>query len=430
MTDIRRYSLAAVVLLVVLRLAIGWQLLYEGLWKISTLNSSKPWTAAGYLKNSVGPMRDSFREMAGDPDELGWLDYDTVATRWKQWAGEFKQHYQLDDKQSAALSRLLFGTQSKVGDRKAFSERLVKLPLEGDMLAAFNRRKSVIWFDEKAQRLHIDGEKLLDPTEKAVIESLVKGRTDQDAQIYLAAVNKAYDRQKKGLGFLRKLSGAVRGNPELLGIRLKGWEDTQQLGKIDQYREQLAEYEADYAKARTESEWNHLSYTWGKIQSLRSELTGPVKAMEAEMKDQAIALLTVDQHANGPVPKPWTALRISDTLTIIGLTSLGAMLIFGLFTRFAAAAAAFMLFNFYLAMPPLPGVPPIPGPEHSFIVNKNLIEVFALLAIATLPSGKWFGMDGLLGVFFGKWREDKKLGSGKAVTLASGDEPEVSAATT
>ena len=49
MTDTRRYSLAAIVLLVVLRLGIGWQLLYEGLWKVDTLDSPRPWSAAGYL---------------------------------------------------------------------------------------------------------------------------------------------------------------------------------------------------------------------------------------------------------------------------------------------------------------------------------------------------------------------------------------------
>ena len=57
MADIRRYSFAAVVCLVILRVGIGWQLLYEGLWKIDTLSSPTPWTSDGYLKSSQGPMR-------------------------------------------------------------------------------------------------------------------------------------------------------------------------------------------------------------------------------------------------------------------------------------------------------------------------------------------------------------------------------------
>ena len=69
-----------------------------------------------------------------------------------------------------------------------------------------------------------------------------------------------------------------------------------------------------------------------------------------------------------------TSLRTVNNMTIAGLTILGALLVLGLGTRIAALAAAFMLFNFYMAMPPWPGVPEVPGPEHSFIINKNGIQ--------------------------------------------------------
>jgi hypothetical protein len=45
-------------------------------------------------------------------------------------------------------------------------------------------------------------------------------------------------------------------------------------------------------------------------------------------------------------------------------------------------------------------VPQPPGPEHSLFVNKNLIEVIALLAIAALPTGSWFGLDSLVRKLF------------------------------
>ena len=47
-------------------------------------------------------------------------------------------------------------------------------------------------------------------------------------------------------------------------------------------------------------------------------------------------------------------------------------------------------------MPPFPGLPEAPGPDHSFIVNKNIIMAIALLAIALMPTGQWFGVDSLL----------------------------------
>jgi hypothetical protein len=46
-----------------------------------------------------------------------------------------------------------------------------------------------------------------------------------------------------------------------------------------------------------------------------------------------------------------------------------------------------------MAMPPWPGVQEIPSIEHNLIVNKVLVEALALLAIATMPTGKWFGLD-------------------------------------
>ena len=63
-----------------------------------------------------------------------------------------------------------------------------------------------------------------------------------------------------------------------------------------------------------------------------------------------------------------------------------------------------MLISFYLVVPPWPGVPQPPGPEHSFIVNKNLIEALALLAIAAMPTGSWFGLDGIFRWIFRRKR--------------------------
>lgn len=399
MTDFQRSSVAAVVLLVILRLSIGWQLLYEGLWKVNTLSSTRPWTSAGYLKAAEGPLRDTFRSMAGDPDELGWLDYDNVSARWDDWASRFRTHYALNDRQTAALNRLLDGAAQKVGDREVFSENLAKLP-EG--IDSLNVSSKIIWFDESTGKLHVDARMFLEPGEKARLESLVEGRTDAEAAAYRESLNRLYDRQKKGMGARQKLLGLLKGNPELLGN-----EEWQRLGKLEQYREQLANYEKKRAKARTDFQWEHLNHDWSKLQALRTELTGPVKALEADLKEQAQKLLDTNQFARGALPEPWTPLRVTDLLTILGLTILGGLLILGLLTRFAALMAAFMLFNFYMAMPPWPGIPEPPGTEHSLIINKNLIEVIALLAIAALPTGQWFGLDGLLGRFLRRKQQNE-----------------------
>jgi uncharacterized membrane protein YphA (DoxX/SURF4 family) len=72
-------------------------------------------------------------------------------------------------------------------------------------------------------------------------------------------------------------------------------------------------------------------------------------------------------------------------------------LLLGLLTRPACLAGAGLLLLFYLAMPPLPGVPDPPRAEgHYLFINKNVIEMLALLVLATTRSGTWFGLDGLL----------------------------------
>jgi hypothetical protein len=59
---------------------------------------------------------------------------------------------------------------------------------------------------------------------------------------------------------------------------------------------------------------------------------------------------------------------------------------------------------FYLSMPPWPGLPAAPMAEgHYLFVNKNLIEMLALLCLATTRSGCWAGLDGLL-QFLNPWR--------------------------
>ncbi len=392
-----RNSLTAAVFIVALRLAIGWQLFYEGIWKLDTQDTVRPWTAAGYLKNAQGPFRDLFRSMAGDPDELDWLDFDTVAARWDRWARDFRTHYRLSDRQAKKLDQLLNGAHGRLGDRPVYaSDELDRLP-EGidDLNQAARVSEKIVWYDPEKKRLYVDGRRHLSAAEKQRLLDLVRdedapaaGAPEEQKAAFRAAVEKVDARQKRGIGFREKLAGALKGNPDLLGN--EAW---QRVGRKSEYQTRLARYERERKRAATAFQWDHLQDDWEKIQTLRAEITGPVKALDQEFREAAMKLLTVEQMQRGPVSEPASVLAWSDFATMWGLTVLGLLLIAGLFTRLAAVLAAVMLFSFYLAMPPFPGVPELPGPEHSLIVNKNLIEVIALLAIAALPTGRWFGID-------------------------------------
>src|SRR5947209_1257294 len=60
--------------LLILRLAIGWHLLFEGAVKVRThvlgkTTTNTPFSSAPYLRESSGPFADLFRKQAGDSDE-------------------------------------------------------------------------------------------------------------------------------------------------------------------------------------------------------------------------------------------------------------------------------------------------------------------------------------------------------------------------
>lgn len=469
MTDTRRIAAVAVVMLVVLRLAIGWQLLYEGLWKINTLKTPTPWTAAGYLKNAQGPFRGVFRRLAGDPDEKAWLNVANVEKRWHRWQKRFEKHYGLNDSQKQRLNILINGSKTfeveidevpegynneifsfKVADnqtkfagadstgktlkyepgRVAVEWNGKRLPGSNydakdgtsvsisreikkgdtiDILAGHRLMEltldQVVRFDTEKKRLVVDGQRHISTPER---ETLIKAFLADGLASLVPAAEAVYKKSKSGISYVEKLKATVRGNPDWVENK-----ELQRVGEIRKYESMITAHEEGLSHARTDFQFDHLSHSWDEIQSKRAELVGPVKALDKELKDKAMELLKVDsdvkknQMARGPVGDPWTPLRVSDLMTILGLTILGGMLILGLGTRFAAGMAAVMLFMFYAAMPPWPGVPEVPGPEHSFIVNKNFIEVVALLAIACLPSGRWFGVDGMISRWRGKSKATK-----------------------
>ncbi|HQX50962.1 MAG TPA: hypothetical protein PLY87_05340 [Planctomycetaceae bacterium] len=388
MVDIRRYSLAAVILLVVLRVGIGWQLLYEGMWKLDTLSTQKPWSSDGYLKSATGPMRGLFRAMTGDPDDRSWLDPNKVAARWDDFNKRFSSHYKLNDGQKARLTQMIDGANS-------FDAVLtLKVLPEGVDFAAAKLDK-IIAFDAAAQRLRIDGKRRMVASEKATLESQIAEREGPEYDQYRKALDEAYTRASR-LSYKERMRAHLLGDPDNAGL-IDG-----RISQIDLYNQMLKRYEDRLAAAHIAFERDHLDRIWSDVRAKDRDLSGPVLAMDKELLEDAMAIPTVEQLARGPLPTPLSPIRIVDLMTITGLTVLGVLLIVGLFSRFSALSAAIMVFGFYLAMPPLPGLPEAPGPEHSFIVNKNLIEVFALLSLAAVPTGFWFGLDKLVAGFFAR----------------------------
>ncbi|QDT53744.1 DoxX [Caulifigura coniformis] len=422
--DWKRISLAAVILIVLLRLSIGWQFLYEGLWKYDQLKGPNPWSAEGYLKAAQGPFRDHFRNMTGDPDDLGWFDFDTVNNRWTRWRDTFVAHYGLNEKQVATLDQLLTGP-------KDYRVSLPQLPPKVAELDRFVRDElrsgPKLSYDAARKQLVLDASTPLKPDETTLLlaasdlkrneqgelvakENAPEGALNDVSRAWYLAIE-TLDSQASKLPYRSKLLAQLKGDPDKVGVIAKadqryapvmGTERSDgktvemiKYGEIQEYKDMLAAYKAAEKKAKTDFELAHLEATWAKIQAKRTGLAGPIKALEKSLKDDATKMLTREQLGRGPAPREVTPLTKASDMAMWSLLILGPLLLVGLCTRLAAVAGAAMLLSFYLVVPPWPGVPQPPGPEHSFIVNKNLIEVIALLAIAFMPTGSWFGLDGI-----------------------------------
>lgn len=89
-----------------------------------------------------------------------------------------------------------------------------------------------------------------------------------------------------------------------------------------------------------------------------------------------------------------TLLKIVDLLNIWGLVAIGSSLILGCLAPVAICFGMLLLCFYYIVNPSLPGFKsslPIEG--NYLIVNKNLVELFALVVLLLFPTSRTIGLD-------------------------------------
>ena len=80
-----------------------------------------------------------------------------------------------------------------------------------------------------------------------------------------------------------------------------------------------------------------------------------------------------------------------------GLVAIGLGLILGLFSRVALYGGILLLFFYYLSHPPFVGLKyGLPMEGSYLIVNKNLIELAAMIVLLLFPTSKIIGVDRLI----------------------------------
>jgi thiosulfate dehydrogenase [quinone] large subunit len=70
-----KFSRGPMITITVLRVLVGWHFLYEGLTKLT----APSWSSAGYLKQARGPLAESFKWLASQPN---LLDNANLITMW------------------------------------------------------------------------------------------------------------------------------------------------------------------------------------------------------------------------------------------------------------------------------------------------------------------------------------------------------------
>ncbi|MEX2119920.1 MAG: hypothetical protein WD847_10035 [Pirellulales bacterium] len=93
-------------MLVLLRITIGWHFLYAGLWKLE----HPEFSSEGFLSQAKGPLADKFVKLVPDEDGRERLD----PARWGQhterldrYFEKFKEHYRPSDEQIASATAVL-----------------------------------------------------------------------------------------------------------------------------------------------------------------------------------------------------------------------------------------------------------------------------------------------------------------------------------
>jgi uncharacterized membrane protein YphA (DoxX/SURF4 family) len=289
---------------VLLRIAIGWHFLYEGLEKVeSTHRGNKPFTAEPYLRNATGPLAPYFRGLVPDVNSLDMLESGPLKATWAADVDRIANHYGFDQGQREKAAALL---------------------KEADDYAD-------IWLSDR--------------------------ENEEQKEKYYSGLRAVLAIERK--------TGAMS-------------------------------YERERAAAQRKD-----------LDSDRKTLIAGLVARRDQLKAKVTELATAEQReAKGPVAPLWTSLDTINALTMYGLVAMGLCLMLGLFGPLAALAGAVFLGQIYLSMPPWPGLPPSPVAEgHYLIVNKNLIEMLACLALVFIPTSFWIGLDSLVLGRFTRRRE-------------------------
>ena len=412
-----RWSKAFVV---ALRIAVGWHFLYEGLWKIDSETGSASYATSWYtLQTSVARLRDYF-----ECSPPGQLRLEPALARTDAWfdevvAGLKARNRPLSEAQKARLADLrdkvkVAAAVAARGEARADevvnfdwmfvrdevlqvapepeSERFSALPFLQGSAGPFRPLFRGLVRD-------MDG---LDRLTVASAQAAIDRRYRQILQ-HFASAGKPFNAQQQ--------ARLAQARDDLKGVIAATLNDPAFRTRLADYRLMRTRVTADAPRVNAAFARERLAEDRRKLDAIAAELLAFTNEPVEELSLRAQTIATVSQLGAGPLPRPPGPSDWIDRAIQWALTAIGICLLAGLFTHAAAIAAAAQLAMFYLASPPWPGLPAAALGGHYLYVDRNLIEMFAALVIATTGTGRWVGLDAFLFRFVAARRAGNKPGS-------------------
>jgi uncharacterized membrane protein YphA (DoxX/SURF4 family) len=286
-------STATVVMLVVLRLNIGWHFFHEGVKHYT----DPQWTSEATLRGAKGPLAPFYQSYL--PDFHGLDDY---------------LHGPRPEKDSARVKAWIDQIQADWNDQ-----------IRPQFVTHYD-------LDKKQQE-----------------------RATQVTHDYQAKVRSWYNAHKEDLE-----------NHVHQWQRTERSREAPDAGSVPFRKQRVAQSQALLA---------------GEASTWRTELS----ALEHEYQGALAEVLSDEQQAMPPVPRPATSIDLVDKVMTYAILAIGLLLLVGLFTRSACVAGALFLLS-VISMQPFWVSETIP-------TYNQFVEMFALLTLATTHVGRWGGLD-------------------------------------
>jgi uncharacterized membrane protein YphA (DoxX/SURF4 family) len=410
-TGQQRWSLR-VLFLLALRLAIGWHFFFEGMHKIHSHHAgasegTRAFSSEMYFKLAPGPLGPVMSKQFSDPTAV--IDAKVRAPQNISPADFAKKTVE----EQAAVCPPAVAQELDVPVDQV--EAAIKAEADSETKAADAAEKKAdkdaAAAEEKAVKAaKTDADKTKAKAKADADRAKAKAQADKDR----AAAKKMADSAKElaparitaaKAAYARWVYGVDGRDTKLKGINGDAaYTGPERLAHIDRLRQM--------AKAEQDRIAEGLGNGYGIDQKKAAELRTDVITAESDLAKDANAFaadlrkeLTGGKAEEKPAERS-TGQRM-DTVTMWALVVIGGCLMGGLFTRVMCVLAAGFLVMTYLAHPPFPWFPLPPNTEgNPLFINKNVIEALALLTIATFPTGRWLGLDALLGRLCGCGRRD------------------------